>query len=398
MADPAPSASQDPAAAESSRPSPVGRREVAILFLKLGTLAFGGPAGHIALMEDEVVRRRGWLSRQQFLDLLGAANLLPGPSSTELAIYIGYRLAGVWGLLLAGVCFILPAALLVCGLAALYVRWGSLPRTTMVLQSLYPVVIAIVVQALWRLGRTAIKSPTLAVIGCAALAMACAELNPLAVLIAAGAAAMVVRPFQERSHAASMIGATWKPFATLVAAASPASFGLWPLFLVFLKFGAVIFGSGYVLLPFLQADLVTKRHWITERQLLDAVVVGQVTPGPVFTTATFIGYLLARGSGAAVATVAIFLPAFVFVLLSGPLVPRLRQSRAASAFLDGLNAGSLALMASVTLQLGRSALDHHISAWSIAIVGSILLLLTRINSLWLIVAAAIIGLAGSTHF
>lgn len=375
--------------------------DVAILFLKLGFLAFGGPAVHIALMEDEVVRRRGWMSREEFLDLLGAANLIPGPSSTELAIYIGYRLTGGAGLLLAGICFILPAALIVCGLAALYVRWGAMPIAKTLFQSLYPVVIAVVVQALWRLGRTALKSRALGCIAVGAVGLAWAQTSPLLVLLAGGSASAAICAFSKgqapKGSASRGGGLPLVPAPLLSAVASTlAPVGLMPLFLVFLKFGAVIFGSGYVLLPFLQADLVTQRHWITERQLLDAVLIGQVTPGPVFTTATFIGYLLARGRGAIVATVGIFLPAFVLVAMSGPLVPRIRRSSWAGAFLDGLNVAALALMAAVTFQLGHLALRHSLS-WAIALISTLLLLFTRVNALWLIAAAGIIGVTFANY-
>ncbi len=373
--------------------------DIAILFLKLGFLAFGGPAAHIALMEDEVVHRRGWMSREEFLDLLGAANLIPGPSSTELAIYIGYRLSGGAGLLLAGMCFILPAALMVCGLAALYVRWGAMPIANTLFQSLYPVVIAIVVQALWRLGRTALKSLVLSCIAVGAVGMAWAQVSPLLVLLAGGTvAAIYTASTRQASKDPASLSEESPPIAAPLVAApllssvasTIAPVGLMPLFLVFLKFGAVIFGSGYVLLPFLQADLVTQRHWMTERQLLDAILIGQVTPGPVFTTATFIGYLLGRGPGAMVATAGIFLPAFALVAMSGPLVPRIRRSKCAGAFLDGLNVAALALMAAVTFQLGHEALRHPLS-WALALMSAMLLLLTRINALWLIAAAGIIG-------
>jgi len=368
-------------------------------------MAFGGPAAHVAIMEDEVVRRRNWLSRQHFLDLLGAATLIPGPSSTELAIYIGYRLAGLAGLVLAGTCFILPAALIVCALAAAYVRWGSLPGVTALLRSLYPVVIAIVVQAISRLGRTAVKTRTLAVIGFAAAATAYRGANPPLVLIAGGGAAALLHLLARDRAPGSLlpaiagilvpIAASPTPF-TVAAGTTPAA-GLLPLFLIFLKFGAVIFGSGYVLLPFLQSDLVTHRHWISQRQLLDAVLIGQVTPGPVFTTATFIGYLLARGRGAVAATVGIFLPAFALVAISGPLVPRIRRSKIAGVFLDGLNVASLGLMAAVTLQLGRGALDRGLLPWVIALGSAAVLFLTRVNALWLIAAAATIGLLAARH-
>ncbi|HEY0556115.1 MAG TPA: chromate efflux transporter, partial [Thermoanaerobaculia bacterium] len=326
-------------------PSPRGTLgQVAVLFLKLGFLAFGGPAAHIAIMEEEVVRRRRWLTREAFLDLLGAANLIPGPSSTEMAIFIGQTQAGWPGLIAGGVCFILPAALIVAVIAWAYVRFGSLPAVEGVLYGVKPVVIAVVAQALWKLSRPAVKSWTLALLGAAAVAATFLGVNQIAVLAAAGALAALAWALSgdRRKPAASAVLPTVAamPSKALAAGAAAgtaaAGFGLWPLFWVFLKIGAVLFGSGYVLLAFLRADLVDRLGWLTERQLLDAVAIGQVTPGPVFTTATFIGYLLGRGPGALVATVAIFLPGFLLVAVSGPLIPRLRRSSLAGAALDGI--------------------------------------------------------------
>jgi len=376
-------------------------RELAALFLKLGTIAFGGPAAHIAMMEDEVVRRRRWLTREAFLDFLGATNLIPGPNSTELAIHIGRERAGWPGLLVAGICFILPAALIVTALAWVYVRFGSLPTAEAVLYGVKPVVIAIVLRALWGLGATAIKTPALAALGVGAVAAAALGVHELLVL---GVAALIMASQQLISgargpHAAvpvlfgagQMIRDSAGPVVGTLAGA--AAFSLSSLFWIFLKIGAVLFGSGYVLLAFLRADLVERLGWLTQQQLLDAIAVGQVTPGPVFTTATFIGYLLGRGPGAVVATVGIFLPAFVFVALSGFLVPRLRRSRVAGAALDGVNAASLALMAVVSWQLGRSAIVDPVTA-GLAILTLGLLLRYRMNSAWLILGGALIGLAG----
>jgi chromate transporter len=351
-------------------------RQLAALYLKLGTIAFGGPAAHIAMMEDEVVRRRGWLSREQFLDLVGVSSLIPGPSSTETAIYVGYARGGLPGLLIAGSCFILPAMLMAAALAWAYLRFGSLPAARGLLYGVKPVVIAIVLQALWRLGKTAIKSPLLAALGLAALAAAAAGAEMLLVL--AGTALV--------AGAAGWMAERGSPPPIVVAA----PIGLGSIFALFLKLGAVVFGSGYVLLAFLRADLVVARHWLSEPQLLDAVVVGQVTPGPVFTTATFIGYLLAGPAGALAATLGIFLPAFALVAATGPLVPRLRQSRLAGALLDGLNAASLALMAVVTWQLGKAALVD-LPTRLIAAAAATLLLWRDVNSAWLVLAGALVG-------
>lgn len=373
-------------------------RELALLFLRLGATAFGGPAAHIAMMEDEVVRRRRWLTQEAFLDLLGATNLIPGPNSTEMAIHIGHHRAGWAGLLVAGSCFILPATLIVGVIAWAYVRFGQLPQAEGLLYGVKPVVLAIVVQAVWRLGRSALKTRLLVVAGVSAAALNFLGVNELIVLFGTGLVVAVVRlAVSGKSVGATTCllgGATGIPLAAASGAAGgavAAPFGLWPMFLFFAKTGSVLFGSGYVLLAFLRADLVDRWHWLTEGQLLDAIAIGQITPGPVFTTATFIGYLLAGATGAALGTLGIFLPAFFFVAVSGPLVPRLRRSPTAGAFLDGVNAASLALMAVVALHLGRAA---FVDAPTLVIgaAGAFLLLRYRVNSTWLIIGSAVIGM------
>ena len=382
----------------ASAAAQVPLRQVAAFFLKLGTTAFGGPAAHIAMMEDEVVRRRRWLTREQFLDFVGATNLIPGPNSTELAIHIGLERAGWKGLMVAGISFIVPAALIVAAIAWAYRRYGSLPETAALLYGVKPVVIAIVVQALWRLGRVAIRSVTLLVLTVAAVLAAAWGVNELFILLVAGVAMAVTGVGRMPRSAMSGVVVAIVASGTLVAAVaaqavapSPVPFGLWLLFLVFAKAGAVLFGSGYVLLAFLRADLVSRLRWLTESQLLDAIAVGQVTPGPVFTTATFIGFVLGGPGGAAVATLGIFLPAFLFVALSGPLIPRLRASPTAGAVLDGVNAASLALMAVVSWELGRSALVDGVTT-AAAVMSLLVLARWRINSAWLIAAGAALGL------
>jgi chromate transporter len=365
--------------------------EVAAFFLRLGFLAFGGPAAHLAMMEHEAVVRRRWLTREEFLDLVGVTSLLPGPSSTEMAILLGLRRAGWPGLLLGGVCFILPAALLSLGLAWIYVRWGSLPQLAGLLYGVKPVIIAIVLQALVRLGRTAVKSAMLGAIAAAAIAAALFEVNPLLTIVAAGVLSIAWTRAQQRSSTDGKSLVLILTSASGIAGTTTA-FGLWPLFLFFLKVGAVLFGSGYVLLAFLRSDLVEHWHWLTEAQLLDAVAVGQVTPGPVFTTATFIGYLLGGFPGAGLATLAIFLPAFVLVAASGRFVPRLRRSPSAGAFLDGVNVASLGLMAAVAWQLARTAVVDARSL-ALAILATALLFRFRFNSAWLILGGALAGLA-----
>jgi chromate transporter len=344
--------------------------EVARYFLRLGLTAFGGPAAHIAMMEDEVVRRRGWLSREEFLDMLGATNLIPGPNSTEMAIHIGLARVGWPGMILAGTCFIVPAAAVTLALAWSYVRYGALPQAQAVLYGIKPVIIAVVAQALWGLTRTAVKNEFLAALTAAAAAAGFLGANELLVLIGSGMLAVAAR---KSSRAGNV------------------PFGLLPLFLFFLKVGAVLFGSGYVLLAFLQSSLVDRWHWLTQSQLLDAVAAGQLTPGPVFTTATFVGYLLGGVPGAAVATIGIFLPSFVFVAASGPLIPRLRRSPAAGAFLDGVNAASLALMLVVAVLLSRSALVDAPSCL-LGAAAALLLIRWRVNSAWLILGGGALGL------
>ena len=381
-------------------------KELALLFLRLGTTAFGGPAAHIAMMEDEVVVRRKWLSHEAFLDLLGATNLIPGPNSTEVAIHVGRRRAGLVGLVVSGSCFILPAMIIVGALAWAYVRFGKLPEATGVLYGIKPVVIAVVVQALWRLGRSALKTRFLIGVGVGAAVLSFLGINELLVLLAAGAVAALVRLVADRRALAGGTGVLMSAAPAALsaralgvtgisaAAATATPFALGRLFLFFLKVGAVLFGSGYVLLAFLRADLVQRWHWLTEGQLLDAIAVGQVTPGPVFTTATFIGYVLAGPRGAVVATLGIFLPAFVFVAMSGPIVPRLRRSRVAGAVLDGVNVGSLALMAVVTWRLGRAALVD-LTTVVLVVASAVLLMRFRVNSTWLVLGGAVVGLAAS---
>jgi len=377
---------------------------LAALFLRLGLTAFGGPAAHIAMMRAEIVGRLGWLTEAEFLDLLGAANLIPGPSSTELAIYIGRRRGGAVGLLLAGFCFILPAALLVVAFAAVYVRYGYLPQVAAVLYGVKPVVVAVVLQAIVALGRTAVKSRLLAVVGVAAVVAAVCGAPSLPILFAVGALAGTTRwwGIRRELRARPLVGLLLASvaFVALPTAVSwlltptgdgrPIPSGLLPLFLFFLKVGATLYGSGYVLLAFLRDGLVTQYHWLTEAQLLDAVAVGQVTPGPVFTTATFIGYLRGGPIGALAATVAIFLPSFCFVAVSSRLFSRLRSSPVTAGFLDGVNVAALALMIAVTIPLARAALVD-LPTVLLAALSAALLLRWKVNSVWLIGGGALIG-------
>ncbi len=373
------------------------RREVALLFLKLGITAFGDPAAHIAIMHDEIVKRRQWLTDQEFLDLLGATNLIPGPNSTEMAIHIGFERAGWPGLILGGACFIVPAMVIVMALAWAYIQFGSLPQAGWLLYGVKPVVIAIILQALWSLGKKAVKSLFFAAVGIAVLVLYFVGVNEIALLFAGGliimAAANIQRLRRLRKPAAS---AFFLPVISGLNALLPAllaavPFSLSLLFLTFLKIGAVLYGSGYVLLAFLRADFVLRFHWLTDQQLIDAIAIGQLTPGPVSTTATFIGYILGGIPGALLATLGIFLPSFIFVGLSNPLIPLVRSSAWISGLLDGVNVTSLGLMAAVTIQLGRASLVDPLTVLT-GLIAFGLLARYKVNSTWLILGGAVIGI------
>ncbi len=362
--------------------------EVAQLFLRLGITAFGGPAAHVAIMRDEVVKRRKWISEQEFLDLFGAANLIPGPTSTETAIYLGFRRVGWIGLVLGGVCFILPAMLIVLALAWAYVRYGTTSIASGLLYGILPVVIAIITQALWNMGRKAVKGLLTGVIGLIVLALYFLDVNILILLFGAGLAATLIINF---SNIKRIPKTGFLPLLIgLGIYANPIPFSLSLLFLTFLKIGAILYGSGYVLVAFLHADLVQNLGWLTDHQLFDAIAVGQITPGPLFTTATFIGYLLGGVPGALLATLGIFLPSFVFVGISSLFIKQIRNSPWTSGFLDGVNVASLALMLGVTLQLATTAIVDPLTI-GIALIAFLLLLRFKPNSTWLIAGSALIG-------
>lgn len=359
--------------------------ELAWYFLKLGTTAFGGPAAHIAMMHQGLVTRKKWLTDQEFLDLISATNLIPGPNSTELAIHVGYLRAGWRGLIVAGVAFILPAMLIVTALAWVYVQYGTTPQADALFYGIQPVIIVIIAQALWVLGRKAVKNSMTAIVGIVALVLYFLGAPEILLLLAAGVSVMLIENARRFKNIHPII------LVPLTLSLTAASFSLPLLFFTFLKIGSVLYGSGYVLLAFLQDDFVQNLGWLTERQLLDAVAIGQITPGPVFTTATFIGYILGGIPGAIVATVGIFLPAFVFVAITNPFVPRLRQSKWFSGLLDGVNVASGGLMAGVTVQLGQTALVDMPTVL-IALVAAVLLFRFRVNSIWLLAGGAAIGL------
>jgi len=363
--------------------------EVAKEFLRLGFVAYGGPAAHVAMMEEDFVRRRGWLTRERFLDLVGAVNLLPGPSSTELGIYLGEIRAGLAGLIFAGACFILPAAILIVGLAWAYVRFGAVPQVSGVLFGIKPVVVALVAQAVWNLGKTALRSVPLAALAVVVIFLAALGAHAILLLLGAGFLCLAIREGKAVASRRAAMGA-WLATGGTVSAAT--ALGVFPVFFYFLKIGAILVGSGYVLLPVLRADLVAKFHWMTDAQLLDAVAVSQATPGPFFTVATFIGFLLAGWKGAALATAGMFLPAFVYVGATSGFLPKLRKSPLAGAFLDGVNAAAVALMAFVGWQFGRAALVN-ISAIVLALTSVVLVFRYKISSTWLVLGGAAVGIA-----
>ena len=375
---------------ESTRLSPpqTSLRELALLFARLGATAFGGPAAHIAMMQDEVVRRRAWLTEERFLDLLGATNLIPGPNSTELAIHIGWERRRWAGLMVAGLAFILPAMLITAAFGWAYVRFGAVPSAGWLLYGVKPAILGVVAQAIWGLAPKAMRTLPLRVLGAVAVLFVVLGVNEIGVLFGTGVIAVLVARVAARKAPGLSQFAPLVPFFASAGAASAVT--LRSLFWVFFKTGSVLFGSGYVLLAFLRADLVTRLGWLSEAQLMDAIAVGQVTPGPVFTTATFVGYVLAGPRGALVATLGMFLPAFIFVAISGPLVPKIRASALASAFLDGVNVASLALMAVVTCQLGRAALID-VPTVLLAATAAVLLVRFRVNATWLVLGGASAG-------
>lgn len=382
----------------------VGRlREVILLFLRMGLTAFGGPAAHIAMFRDELVTRRKWVTDNEFLDLLAATNLIPGPNSTEMAIHLGYKHAGWKGLIAAGAAFIFPAFMIVLGIAVLYERYGTTPAAEALLYGIQPVIIAVILQAVWGLSRAAIKSWLLGLVTVAVFGLYFLNINELLLLFAGGLLVMVIANGRRLMQGGG--GSSWQlwfPFAfgkdvlprIFILAQEAAPITASTLFLTFLKIGAVLYGSGYVLVAFLQTEFVERLGWITSGQLLDAVAIGQFTPGPVFTTATFIGYLVAGVPGAVVATIGIFLPSFIFVAITNPFIPRMRRSPWLAALLDGVVAASLGLMAAVTVDLARQSIVD-IATILITISAAVLLLRYRINSTWLIIGGAVVGLAVS---
>ncbi|AFY79791.1 chromate efflux transporter [Oscillatoria acuminata] len=383
--------------------------ELVQVFLKLGIIGFGGPAAHIAMMEDEVVHRRQWLTQEQFLDLVGATNLIPGPNSTEMAIHIGYIYAGGLGLIVAGTCFVVPAVLMTAALAWGYVQFGELPQVSPLLYGIKPAVLAVIFTALWRLGKKAVKSRELLMIAIATAIAVWFGVNEVFALLLGGLfGAVWINLRNQPTLSAWIFGLLLSQTPSNISPVPPLTtepVPLWKLGLFFLKVGSVLYGSGYVLIAFLQGQLVDEFGWLTQQQLLDAVAMGQVTPGPLLTTATFIGYVIGGFPGAIVSTLGITLPSFLFVLILNPWIPRLRSSKWTAAFLDAINVSAVALMAVVTIQLavatlqinfigmplGTALLGIDWIAAVIAVISAIFALVWRINAAWLVFGGAIAG-------
>lgn len=374
-------------------------KELVLLFTRLGFTAFGGPAAHVGMMQDEVVERRGWMTRQHFLDLVGATNLIPGPNSTEMVLHIGYERAGWRGMLVAGASFILPAALTTGLLGWLYVAYGAMPEVEPYLVGIQAAVLAIILTAVWRLALKAVKGWRLLVLGVAALAAVTFGVDPVLVLLVGGVLGAIWLRLSDlpKGTAAGLALLPLLPLASTSAAtatgAAGGSVSLVKLGLLFLKIGAILYGSGYVLIAFLQKSVVEQYGWITSEQLLDVVALGQLTPGPVLATATVIGYMTAGVAGAVVATVAIFLPSFVFVSLLNPIIPKLRRSAWASAFLDAVNVTAVGLMAAVLLQLGEGTFIGWLPRLIFA-ASLIALLRFRVGTPWIVLGAALAGGVG----
>jgi chromate transporter len=361
----------------------VGLKEIAYVFLKLGLFGFGGPVAHIAMMREEVVKKKGWLSDPIFFDLVGATHLIPGPNSTELAIHIGHKLAGLRGLLIAGISFILPAFIIVLSFSWAYVTFGTLPALQPMLKGVRPAVVAIILVALWKFRESSIKEPKHALLSLIAFIAAVLGQSEVMIILAGGFIFCVFHNIFRGSLSIAPVLVFGSAAQLPISGSS--------IFMIFFKIGSVLFGSGYVLVSFLKSEFVDGRGWLTMDQLLDAITIGQATPGPVFTTATFVGYLLKGVEGASFATIGIFLPAFVFVMMSAPFITKIRNSQVFSSFLDGVNAASFGLMVLVSWELGTKGI-FDLPTLLLACLSLLILLFTKLNSLWPIVAGALLGI------
>lgn len=361
-------------------------KEVAAVFLKLGFLGFGGPAVHIAMMEEEVVRKRQWMTHEHFLDLIGATNLIPGPNSTEMALHCGKERAGWKGLLLAGACFILPAVFITGVFAWLYQQYGTSPKVEPYIYGIKPAIIGVIASLMITLGKKAIKSFELAILGIAALLMAVLGINEIIILFGIGAMGMLIYAFKRQPDKLTV----FIPLLSIGLSSANGKTTNWRIFWIFLKVGSILYGSGYVLFSFLNAELV-KPGLLSQQVLTDAIAVGQFTPGPVFSSATFIGWQMGSLSGAALATAGIFLPSFLFVGLLNPLVFRLRRSKILSAFLDAVNVAAIALIATVCFDLGKSAINNW-QTIAIAVIGfAVSFYFKKLNTAFVIIGGALLG-------
>jgi len=360
-------------------------KEIAKLFFKLGSIAFGGPAAHIAMLEDEVVRKRKWLTQEHFLDLVGATNLIPGPNSTEMTMHCGYERAGRKGLFVAGICFIFPAVVITSVLAWLYQTYGQLPEVAPFIYGIKPAVISIIIMAAFRLGKKALKNTELAILGIITLVANLLGVNEIIALFGCGFLGLGLYYFKQNTGAL-------KSFIPLLLfqVTDPTKFGTFKIFLTFLKIGAILYGSGYVLFAFLDTELVAN-GWLTRQALIDAVAIGQLTPGPVLSTATFIGWQMNGIAGAIVATLGIFLPSFLFVLILHPLIPKMRRLKVIRAFLDAVNVAAVALIVAVCVEMARDTLTD----WRTILIGAASLIIVfvfkKTNSAFIVLGGAMVG-------
>ena len=372
---------------------------LASVFLKLGVIGFGGPAAHIAMMEAEIVTDRQWLERSQFLDLLGATNLIPGPNSTEMAIHVGYIYGGVWGLMVAGICFLFPAIIMTTILAIIYTQFGSLPQIAPLLFGIKPAVIVVIISALYRLGKKAIKQRKFWLIFLLVIILNLLGLNEIFSLLLGGLFGMVglILIESKANTIPLLVFFISNNIAQATNQRKPTP-SLWQLGLFFLKIGSILFGSGYVLIAFLEGELVNQYGWLTQQQLLDAIAIGQFTPGPLLSTATFIGYVILGMPGAIVATLGICLPSFFIVLAVNPIIPKLRRSKWTAAFLDAVNVSAVAIMVVVTLNLlyqilwvPTDGLPVNWEAILIIILAGFALFKYKLNAAWVVLGSSIIG-------
>lgn len=364
--------------------------EVVSVFFKLGLIAFGGPAAHVAMMEEEVVTKRKWMDRQHFLDLMGATNLIPGPNSTEMTMHCGHERAGKAGLFVAGASFIFPAVVLTGVLAWLYVEFGSLPQVEPFIFGIKPAVIAIIASAIYKLGKKAVKGVELAILGAVCLVAALLGLNEVLALLITGVLGTFYFYTKQRSGLSKQ---TLLPFLLLQVGTEPiVSVSTMKIFWSFLKVGAVLYGSGYVLFAYLDAELVSK-GWLTQQQLMDAIAIGQFTPGPVLSTATFIGYQLGGFMGAVAATLGMFLPSFLFVLVLNPLIPKMRKSKLLSYFLDSVNVAAVAIMVAVVAKMGIATLTDWRAILIAVLALAVVFGYKKANAMWLVLGGSLLGRA-----